>query len=473
MNTHQQDKAMRGEFRAMLALAGPLVLANLLQMAVYAVDVIFIARLGELQLAASSLGVSIYGLILWATTGLIGATAPLIASELGRKRHSVREVRRTVRMGLWMAVMVGAPSMLICHFGETLILWSGQQSDVAQNAGQFLSILKWAVIPAILAALLRIFVSALGRAAIGTAITLLALIINSLGNWLFVFGHGGFPAMGLEGSALSSVITTLAMLGAYILVIQSDRRLRRYALFGRFWRPEWSRLRTLFVVGLPIAVTVLAEGGLFNGAAFLMGLIGPSELAAHTVTLQLAAIAFQVPFGVAQAATIRVGYHYGAGDRAAIARAGQAALIMGIGFMGLTALSMIIAPRLLLSLYVDPDAPQNAALIGFALQYLVVAAAFQLLDGAQAVGAGLLRGLQDTSIPMRFALFGYWVPGLMTCVALGFYTPLKGLGVWIGLAMGLLFVASLMLWRWSRRERLGLVVAPDATPTFSAGLQPE
>ncbi len=457
MDTHQQDKAMRGEFRAMLALAGPLVLANLLQMAVYAVDVIFIARLGELQLAASSLGVAIYGLMLWATTGLIGATAPLIASELGRKRHSVREVRRTVRMGMWMAVMVGVPAMLICHFGETLILWSGQQPEVAHNAGLFLTILKWAVIPAILAALLRIFVSALGRAAIGTVITLLALIINSVGNWLFVFGHGGFPAMGLEGSALSSVITTLVMLGAYIIVIQRDRRLRRYALFGRFWRPEWTRLRTLFVVGLPIAVTVLAEGGLFNGAAFLMGLIGPSELAAHTVTLQLAAIAFQVPFGVAQAATIRVGYHYGAGDRAAIARAGKAALIMGIGFMGLTALSMIIAPRLLLSIYVDPDAPQNAALIGFALQYLVVAAAFQLLDGAQAVGAGLLRGLQDTSIPMRFALFGYWVPGLMTCVALGFYTPLKGLGVWIGLAMGLLFVASPMLWRWSRRERLELV----------------
>lgn len=453
--------AMRGEFRAMLALAGPLVLANLLQMAVYAVDVVFIARLGELQLAASSLGVSVYGLLLWATTGLIGATAPVVAAELGRKRHSVREVRRTMRMGMWMAVLVGIPAMLICHYGEALILWSGQLPEVAHNAGLFLTILKWAVIPAILSALLRIFVSALGRASIGTAITLLALAVNSIGNWLLVFGHAGFPALGLQGSAISSVITTFVMLGAYLLVIRSDRRLRRYALFGRIWKPEWSRLQTLFGIGLPIAVTVLAEGGLFNGAAFLMGLIGPSELAAHTVTLQLAAIAFQVPFGVAQAATIRVGYHYGAGDTASIARAGRAALTMGIGFMGLTALSMIIAPRLLLSIYVDPDAPQNAALIGFALQYLVVAAAFQLLDGAQAVGAGLLRGVQDTSIPMRYALFGYWLPGLMTCVGLGFYTPLKGLGVWIGLAMGLLFVASLMLWRWSRRERLGLVIAAN------------
>ena len=467
------DASQRGEFRAMLALAGPLVLANLLQMAVYAVDVIFIARLGEGPLAASSLGVSLFGLLIWTSTGMVGAVAPLIASELGRKRHSVREVRRTMRMGFWLCLVIGMISMTICHFGEELIRLTGQRPEIAAQAGLFLGILKWACIPMILSALLRIFVSALDRAAIGTAITLLALIVNCLGNWLLVFGNGGFPELGLAGSALSSILTSLAMLGAYVLVISLDRRLRRYALFGRWWRAEWSRLRELVRIGIPIGITILAEAGLFNGAAFLMGRIGPTELAAHTVTLQLAAIAFQVPFGVAQAATIRVGYHHGAGDMAAIGRAGRAALVLGIGFMGLTALSMILAPRLLLSIYVDPDAPENAALIALALQYLVVAAAFQLLDGAQAVGQGLLRGLQDTAVPMRIALFGYWVPGQMTCILLGFYTPFKGLGIWIGLAMGLLVVASLMLWRWSRRERLGLVAALGVTPASSAALQPD
>lgn len=457
MAEQRDQTAMRGELRAMLALAGPLVLANLLQMAVYAVDVIFIARLGEGPLAASSLGVALFGLLIWTSTGLVGAVAPLIASELGRKRHSVRQVRRTMRMGMWLSVLIGSLGMIICHYGAPLILLTGQQPEIAAQAGIFLNILKWACIPMILSALLRIFVSALDRASIGTAITLLALIVSSLGNWLLVFGNAGFPALGLEGSAISSVLTSLAMLGAYALVISTDRRLRRYALFGRIWRPEWKRFRDVMVIGTPIGITILAEAGLFNGAAFLMGRIGPAELAAHTVTLQLAAIAFQVPFGVAQAATIRVGYHYGAGDAAAIGRAGRVALLLGIGFMGFTALSMIIAPRLLLSIYVDPDAPHNAALITFALQYLLIAAAFQLLDGAQAVGAGLLRGLQDTSMPMRFALFGYWVPGLLTCIGLGFYTPLEGLGIWIGLAVGLMFVASLMLWRWSRRERLGLV----------------
>ncbi len=443
----------------MARLSLPLVVANLLQMAVYAVDVIFIARLGEIPLAASSLGIALFGLLIWSGTAMIGAVAPLISAELGRKRHSVREVRRTMRMGLWLSMLVGGFAMLVCHFGEELILLTGQRPIIAQQAGLFLDVLKWACIPMIVSALFRIFVSALDRASIGTFITLLALAVNCLGNWLLVFGNAGFPAMGLTGSAISSILTALAMLGAYLIIILRDRRLRRYRLFGRWWRPEWSRFKDLILIGTPIGITILAEAGLFNGAAFLMGRIGPTELAAHTVTLQLAAFAFQVPFGVAQAATIRVGYHFGAGDTAAIGRAGQAALLLGIGFMVLTAGSMIVAPRLLLSLYVDPDAAANAALMAFALQYLLVAAAFQLLDGAQAVGQGLLRGLQDTSIPMRIALFGYWVPGMLTCVGLAFYTPLEGLGVWIGLAVGLAVVATLMLWRWSRRAELGLVPA--------------
>lgn len=447
----------RVEMRAMLSLAAPLVLANLLQMAVYAVDVVFIARLGEKPLAASSLGVSLYGLLLWTSCGMVGAAAPLIAAELGRKKHSVREVRRTMRMAMWLSVAIGIIVMLICSAGEQLILWSGQQPDVAARAGHFLDILKWAAIPGILSALFRIFVAALGYASIGTGITLMALAANTFGNWLLVFGKWGFPAMGLEGSAISSVVTTLLMVAAYVAVIQFDKRFRRYTLFGRFWRPETGRLKTMLIIGSPIAVTILAEAGLFSSAAFLMGRLGSAELAGHTIALQLASIAFQVPFGVAQAATIRVGQHYGAGDIAGIALAGRAALILGVGFMVITASAMLFFPRALLSLYVDPYAPENTVMAGLAVQYLVIAAAFQILDGAQAVGAGVLRGLQDTRVPMQFALFGYWVPGLITALGLGFYTPLRGTGIWIGLATGLLVVAILMLWRWSRRDRLGLV----------------
>ena len=449
----------RTEFGATLRLAAPLAATNLLQMLIHAVDVIFIARLGDQPLAASSLGIAVFGLTMWAMTGLTGACAPLIAAELGRRGPAVREVRRTVRMGLWVSVGFGLLGMGIGFSGEAILLASGQDAQISALSGQFLAILSWAMIPMVLASVFRIFVAALGKPAYATGITLLALGTNIFGNWVLVFGNLGMPALGLEGSAISSLITSLAMIAAYVAVIGQDRLLRRYHIFGRWWRPEWQRLRQIMVIGTPIALTVLAEAGLFSGAALLMGRIGSVELAAHTLALNLAALTFQIPFGIAQAATIRVGYHFGAQDRAAAGRAGWAALLVSVLFMGVMAAGMMAAPRFILSLYVDPAAPQNAAMVAFAVQYLVIAAAFQLFDGAQAVAAGALRGLQDTRMPLLIALFGYWMIGFVVAIWLGFYTPLEGTGVWIGLAVGLVVVAALLSWRWHRRERLGLT--PD------------
>ena len=186
-------------------------------------------------------------------------------------------------------------------------------------------------------------------------------------------------------------------------------------------------------------------------------LIGQPQLAGHTVALQVAALAFQIPFGIGQAVTIRVGYHFGAGDNAAIARAGKAALVMALGYMALPAALMILTPRLVLQLYIDPAAAKNAVMAGYAVQFLAVAAAFQLFDGMQAVLAGALRGLQDTRVPMLLALTGYWLVGFGTSVALGFFTPLAGLGVWLGLAVGLVVVSLLLLRRWQARAQLGLL----------------
>ena len=446
----------RDEIVATYRLAWPLAAANLLQMLVHAVDVIFVARLGELELAASSLGIAIFGLLMWAMSGLTGIVAALIAEELGKRRHAVREVRRSVRMGLWLAFGSGLVGMVVCWFGEELLLASGQEAALAARAGDFMRIILWAMIPMILANVLRNFVSALGRPVFATAITGLALGASILGNYAFVFGNLGAPAMGLEGSALASVTTSLFVLASYIVAIFHDRRLRRYRIFGNWWRPEWERLRDLVRLGTPVMVIIIAEAGLFSGAALLMGRIGASELAGHTVALQVAALAFQVPFGVGQAATIRVGYHYGAGNRDAIGRAGWVGIGMGGAFMCLTAALMLLQPELLLRIYVDPSLAANAAMVGFAIRYMKVAAAFQLFDGIQAVAAGSLRGLQDTRMPMLIAIFSYWVPGFGVAIWLGFYTPLAGTGVWIGLAIGLVFSAILLTWRWSRRERLGL-----------------
>lgn len=447
----------------MLLLAAPLALANLLQMAVYAVDVIFVARLGQIPLAAASLSTTLFGLMMWCFSALTGAVSPLIAAELGRGRHALREVRRSVRMALWLAVICGLIGMAVCRFGEEIMLATGQNPMLAAPAGAFLALLSWSMIPQIACNVLRTFVAALGRPVFATFITALAIAVNALGNYAFVFGHFGAPAMGLPGSAVSTIITALITLLAYLAAIYTDRRLRRYHVLGRWWRSEWSRFREILKIGLPIAAIVIAEGGLFSSAAFLMGLIGPAQLAGHAVALQIAAFAFQVPFGVGQAATIRVGYHFGAGDSAAAGRAGWSGLTVAFLFAFVAAAAMVLFPRPILSLYVDINAPANATMLNFAVQYLVIAAAFQLFDGTQAAASGALRGLQDTRVPMVLALLGYWVAGFGTAVVLGFWTPLSGLGVWIGLAMGLIVVSALLTWRWHGRERLGLlrVIDPD------------
>jgi len=444
------------EIRATLALAGPLAAANLLQMLTYAVDVIFIARLGEAQLAASALAVSLFGLVLWALTGLTGAVAPLIAEAIGSRAPSLRPVRRSVRMALWLAVIVGVFGMGLCLLLDPVMQISGQQPEIRKLANEYNNVIIFSMVPMLMAAVLRNFVSALGRPIFATAITGVGIFVNALANYAFIFGNLGAPELGLAGAAAATIITSLFILGAYVAAIRFDRRLHRYRIFGRWWAPDWQRLKLILRIGTPIALTITAEAGIFAAAAFLMGRFGAAELAGHTVALQLAALAFQVPFGVGQAAAIRVGYFYGARDPLGVKRAGWVALAIGTGFMTLTAGAMVSFPELLLSIYVDPSDPANAALLVFALQYLVLAAIFQLADGVQAVAAGALRGLQDTRVPMWIAIFSYWVPGIGMSIGLGFFTPLEGTGVWIGLATGLFFAAALLIGRWYRREALGL-----------------
>nr|WP_305957863.1 MATE family efflux transporter [Aurantiacibacter sp. 219JJ12-13]MDP5260199.1 MATE family efflux transporter [Aurantiacibacter sp. 219JJ12-13] len=439
-----------------LRLAGPLALANLLQMFIYSIDVIFIARLGADELAASSLAVSVFGLLIWSLSGLVGAVAPIMAAELGARGPALRPVRRSVRMALWLSVGCGIAAMGLCALAEEVMLLAGQEAHVAALAGEYTDLLLFSTIPMIAAGVLRNFVSTLGRPIFATLITALGIGVNALANWMFVFGNWGAPALGLQGAAIATIFTTVAILLAYVLAIRIDPRLHRYHVFGFFWRPDWARLEEIVRIGTPIALTILAEAGIFATAPFLLGLLGPDQLAAHAIALQIVAIMFQVPFGVSQAATIRVGYFFGARDRIGIGRAGATAIVMGGGFMGLTALLLLLAPEYLIAVYTDPWNPEEPAMVAWALSFLAVGAAFQLFDGLQVVAAGALRGLKDTRVPMWIAVFSYWVPGMGMAVLLGFYTPLEGVGVWIGLATGLVCAAALLTWRWHRREALGL-----------------
>ena len=446
----------RDEIRAMLQLSWPMILTNLGQTAMTATDVLMMGRLGPDALAAGSLGANLYFMPLIFGLGLMTAASPMIATELGRKRHSVRDVRRTVRQGLWLAIMVSIPIWLFLWQAEPILNAMGQEPRLAAMAGSYVHTLMWAAMPFYGYLVLRSFISALERPRWALLIVFSAVAFNAFANWCLMYGNLGFPALGLPGSGVATTISSVMMFAGMAAVVSFERRFRRYRLFGRFWRADWPRFRAFLKLGLPIAALLLFEVSIFNAASFLMGLINTASIAAYAIAIQVASLAFMIPLGLGQAVTVRVGRAHGAGDYAAVTRAGWTAFVMGVGFMAVMAAVMVFLPYPLISAFIDLDAPENAEVVALAATFLAFAGLFQIVDGAQAVGGGMLRGLHDTTVPMIYALFGYWGVGLPLGVALAFPGGLEGNGIWIGLSAGLAVVAVLLLGRWLRRDRLGL-----------------
>jgi multidrug resistance protein, MATE family len=450
------ESLWRDEIRATLSLSWPMVLTNLGQTAMTSTDVMMIGRLGPDTLAAGSLGINLYFAPLVLGLGLIYATAPMMATELGRRSNSVRDIRRTVRQGLWLSILAAIPIWLLLWNGESILVAMGQQPPLAKEAGVYLRWLQWAVLPFYGYIVLRSFISALERPGWALAIMFVAVAFNALANWCLVFGNLGFPAMGIAGSGLATTLSSALMFVGLAVVVSVERQFRRYHLFGRFWRADWPRFTTLVRLGAPIAGLLAFEVSIFNAAAFLMGLINAASLAAHGIAIQIASITFMIPLGLNQAVTVRVGLAHGAGSTDGISRAGWAAYAIGVGFMALMAGAMILWPRVLIGAFIDLEDPANTAVIGLAVTFLSFAALFQIFDGAQAVASGMLRGLHDTKVPMVLAAIGYWGVGLPLGVLLAFRFGFAGSGIWIGLSSGLAVVAVLLLLRWLRRDELGL-----------------
>jgi MATE family multidrug resistance protein len=454
---HSESKAAWGrEMRATLALAWPIVLTNLAQTAMPTTDVILIGRLGPDALAAAALATTLYFAFLFFGIGVVTATAPMIARELGRNRHSVRDVRRSFRQGLWLAVAVSLPIWAVLWHAGPILLALGQEPELAAAAGLYMRALQWSILPFLLYIVARALISAMERPMSAMWIGLVAIFLNALAGYALIYGSFGFPRLGLVGAGIATTFSSTVLFGGLAVVLVVDRRYRRYGFFGRIWRPDWPRFRELWRLGLPIGLTLAFEVTIFKVAALLMGLIGTNSLAAYAITTQIATLTFMVPLGLNQAVTVRVGRAYGAGDRAAIGRAGWTAYGLGVVFMGVAGLTMIFAPRLLIAAFVDLDDPGNAAVVSLAIGFLAVVGLFQIVDGAQAIGSGMLRGLHDTRVPMVFAAVGYWGIGLPLAALLGLATRLAGIGVLIGIAAGLASVAVLMTVRWTMRERLGL-----------------
>ncbi|BAU89289.1 MATE efflux family protein [Methylorubrum populi] len=435
------------ELRATLKLSAPLVLINLAQHGLVASNAVLLGRLGAEPIAAGALATSLYLLLFIGGIGLTSSVAPLVAEAVGQGAEAAGGVRRTVRAGLWVGFLVTLALMPALWFTEALLGLLHQEPAVARDAGAYMRVLQWWMVPALAFMVLKGALAALQRPGPPLAVSLVALPLNLALGAFFAFGP---PELGIVGVALGTVVTEFLAIGALIAVIRLDRNLHRHRMFARLWQLDTERLARVVRVGLPMGVAGIAEAGLFEAATVAMGTFGTLPLAAHAVTLQIAATCFMVPNGIGQAATVRVGRAYGAADRAALRRAGAIALWLGFGFMVACAGLQLLAPRTLIGLFLDADAPGAAAVFPVAAGFLIFSALFAISDGVQSVALGCLRGLQDTKVPMLIALFGYWGIGVPLGAALAWGAGMGGRGIWAGFCAGLLFVSVALVVRWRR-----------------------
>jgi multidrug resistance protein, MATE family len=450
MPASDKSRLWLAELKATIRLAWPMVLTNLAQTAMGATDVLMLGRLGPDELAGGAVATNLYFLTFFLGFGLMLAVAPVLAEEIGAFKHEIRRVRQTVRHGLWLAVLVPLPIWTLLWNGEAILLWTGQEPKIATLAGSYLHMLQWALMPFYGYIVLRNFVSVLERPKSAMIISLCAVAFNALANWVLIFGHLGLPAMGIRGSGLATALTSFMMFAALAAVVSLDRQFRRYHLFGRLWRIDVAQFRTLLRLGVSIGLLLLFETALFSISGLMMGTIGRDSVAAYAIALQIASITFMIPLGLSQAATVRVGLAYGAREPDAIRRAGWTSFCLGTSFMAMMALIMIAIPETLIGLFLDKTDPKAAPVFALGVTFLAYAALFQIVDGAQSVAGGMLRGLQDTRVPLIMGGIGYWLIGMPFGTWLAFKQGFEGRGIWLGLAIGLAFVAVTLLWRWIR-----------------------
>lgn len=441
--------------RATIILGLPLVGAQLAQMAIGATDVLMLGRLGARELAAGVLGTQMFFFFYIFGIGFSNAVMPLAAHAHGR--GDVRAVRRSVRMGLWVACFYAAPMMVALWHTETILVVLGQEPDLARMAGSYVRVVQWGLFPALFMMGLRSFFSAIGGAQVILWAMLGGVAINIVLDYAFIFGHFGAPGLGIVGAAVASLGTNVLVFAILAGWAAMRPHFRAYELFVRFWRPDWKAFFEILRLGLPISMTIIAEVGLFMMASVMMGWLGTASLAAHGIAIQLASITFMAPLGLAQAGTVRVSQAHGRNNIGDLDRAALTVTVLAVALAASSAIAFWLAPGPLVGLFLnraDPLAPQVASL---AVPLLAVAAAFQVVDSLQVTGASLLRGLRDTRVPMIMALIAYWPIGAATAYVLGFVAGLGGVGIWSGLAFGLACAAVAMNWRFHRRAAYGLV----------------
>jgi MATE family multidrug resistance protein len=444
--TAAPDNHLAVELTETLRLAVPMALTQLGQIAMMTIDLALVGRLGDQAVAAAALASTVYFVSFTVGMGLVSAVSPLAAQAFGAR--DPRMVRRALRVGLWAALLVALPMMAFPLRGEEILLALGQAPGSAQLAQQYLFGLVWGIAPALWFIAIRGFMGAVNRPEPILWITLAAIPANGVLVYLLIHGEWGLPRLELFGAGLGTSIINFASFLAGLWFVTRRRPFKKYHVLGRIWRIDWGLMRKLTIVGAPISISFLLEYGLFGAAALLMGLISTTALAAHQIALQITAILFMVPFGISMAATVRVGHAVGRNDANGVRRAGYVALLFGIALVTALTLAVIVGRGGIAHLFFGAAADSAGAAIDLIETLLLIGATFFIADGIQTIAAGALRGMNDTRLPLLFAVISYWLIGFASAWWLAFSTPLGAAGVWVGLSIGTAVYAVLLVWRF-------------------------
>ncbi len=430
-------------------LAVPLVLAQLAQNGMGVVDTLMVARLGPDALAGIALGNAAFSFVMIFEMAVLLAVGPMVSQAHGARRPD--EAARAGRQGLWLAVGLSLPTLVLFHNVRPLLLLAGQDPAIATSAAGYMQAVAWGL-PFVLAlTALRGFLEGHGDTRPILVVAALGVGLNVVANDLLMYGRWGLPRLGLMGTGYATAVVYAAM--AVAVAVYLRLRYRRYRLFAGLRHPDAPTMREIVRIGFPIGLTLGFEVGMFMVTALLIGRFGDAALAGHQIALQTASTTFMVPLGIGTAAGIRVGQAAGRGDPVGIARGGTVGIVLSALFMFGAAVTFWSVPDAVIGLYLNVGDPANAEVVRFARTFLFVAGAFQVFDGIQVSASGALRGLKDTRRPMLLTLVAYWLVAVPLGAWLAFGAGIGAVGLWYGLVAGLAIAAGLLATRFFRSRR--------------------
>jgi MATE family multidrug resistance protein len=434
LKTEQQS--LRKEAGITLKIGLPVIVAQLLQMSMNFVDTVMAGNLSAEALAAVAVGGAVFMPLIMLVAGTLMAITPVVAQLLGARNFE--EIGINARQGLWLSQMLAIPLFFLLRNLGFVMTWIEVTPVIIPTALGYLDALSWGVFPLSAYMALRFFNEGLSVTRPGMYFAAIGVIINIAANYVLMYGKFGFPAMGAVGCGYATALVVTVMFFCMLIFTYRHQPFKRFEIFSKARRPDWSWLKEILRIGVPIGLSSTMEVTMFAVVSLLMGSLSAIAVAGHQIAINFSAMTFMVPFGLATAITTRVGNAAGKQKIGEARKRGLVGILLSVGFMSCTAVVMVAIPDLITGIYTDDVAVQNVA-----ISLLYIAAIFQISDGLQVSSYGALRGLKDTKIPMVVNFVAYWVIGLPLGYYLGIIRGVGPQGLWMGLIAGLSVAAVL------------------------------